>query len=448
MGKQISFISDNFPVLEENQFTIEAVQDIQVFDEHENNEGADQFADQIDFFVSCRRLNIPAMELHSCYPPDKSEGDFRYHIPQITFMDEGLPWKRKLDVSSTVRRLPWLVLMVFWADEGTRKRELPFNEAFRIEKWNEVYIERELYPEERRGEKNEELCTVLDIPCDILIKLLPQACELPYMAHVRQVGVEQKEERLFTTEGRFSSLIGNRAILPAGRQESVRYEAHVLSLEGIEQFLAANEENRKIMSEGKKTVRMLRLAGWEFTMKSGSESPFPACAGHLKTGYLGEPDSGQVEKLDKEVGSLVSFGCRPMNYKLRDGRTTAAWYQPPLLPAQALFEKSETAKQLAEYTCLNHGDGGIAYLTDVQMLDVTYAAAWTLGRLLGMKNQAYLTALYDLRRLHYEKEKQDWNIRVVESLFMNGGEEGEGPAEVRLQGICSHQLAELLKEEK
>jgi len=85
---------------------------------------------------------------------------------------------------------------------------------------------------------------------------------------------------------------------------------------------------------------------------------------------------------------------------MRQGEKTVSWYRGPLVPLN--YDKP---KQIQEpVSC---ADELLRYDPDTGLFEVTYAAAWQLGRLLALQNQSFALALNRTRKtLRAEAELQ------------------------------------------
>ncbi|HEX2094725.1 MAG TPA: hypothetical protein VHG28_20140, partial [Longimicrobiaceae bacterium] len=94
--------------------------------------------------------------------------------------------------------------------------------------------------------------------------------------------------------------------------------------------------------------------------------------------------SGDVEA-DAAVADAFGLGYTAMDHALVDGDATVSWYRGPLLPLgtpRFVDPPYVAASPLLRYD------------PTTGMFDVSYAAAWELGRLLALRDNAYATALY------------------------------------------------------
>ncbi|NUO79046.1 hypothetical protein HUU05_03140, partial [candidate division KSB1 bacterium] len=103
---------------------------------------------------------------------------------------------------------------------------------------------------------------------------------------------------------------------------------------------------------------------------------------------------------DQIAEKFLQLGFVPVRHRLRARGKTISWYRGPLMPftpepfdTTALF-KVTNADELLRY---HHSNG---------MFEVSYAAAWELGRLLALRSKKISTALFNWKRNHRQQIKQ------------------------------------------
>ena len=114
------------------------------------------------------------------------------------------------------------------------------------------------------------------------------------------------------------------------------------------------------------------------------------------------------------------MGFAPVNHSLRNGDTTISWYRGPLVPM--------CVRESMTYTDISCADAALRYDPTTGMFDASYAAAWQLGRLLALQDQAFAQALFRFRT-----DYQRW-IRRTNTASANGIMEKQAAADERQHG--------------
>ncbi len=220
--------------------------------------------------------------------------------------------------------------------------------------------------------------------------------------------------QLMTLKRELSVLVANRFGQNAASATSTgRNIAMVVSLE---QYLTEDSLNDIDALSDDADMRFIVLTSWEFDCKPAAIN-FEQRSKKLNANALkyGDHDINLVE--DKgDFGAKLQAGMVPLPHTLRNNDRGLSWYRGPLVPtvqeqahwdnvqlsAQALGEEDSTlvatdADKLLRY---HPGEG---------MFDISYAAAYELGRVLSLRQPEYLK---NLRQ--YKKAKSRY-IKLAES---------------------------------
>ena len=96
------------------------------------------------------------------------------------------------------------------------------------------------------------------------------------------------------------------------------------------------------------------------------------------------------------------MGYVPLNHQLRTGGQTVSWYRGPLVPYQIPSQRVTLP--------IASPDAATVFDPTTGMFDVSYAAAWTVGRMLSLQDAAFSTALYN-----WKKTAQAATVSAVEN---------------------------------
>ena len=205
----------------------------------------------------------------------------------------------------------------------------------------------------------------------------PTRDQLRLLAHVRSVtqpGASAPDET--------AVVLCHRTPAP-----SKRNTVHLVSVEGW-----YTREGRFATPSGT-FARLVCLKTWQFT-----------CTAHPDRDFLGLVTSlthGTLTLLDKPSATDVPFAMRigavPLRHARGDGTAGLAWYRGPLSPVAIDDAGTLTLSESAE--------GAAPALRDeaLEMDDVSYPAAWELGRMLALDSGDAATALYHWKRARYRE---------------------------------------------
>ena len=426
-GGQIQFVEACHPPLVAGEYTVSMRQQIKESKEALVPWNSDPYASELAFSVDAPRFTLNPGDIHSVYPPVNETGRFDHALPHVVFTRRTLPWERKLD--GMLPQLgepfaPWLALLLLQEDElrglddqgkinsrpvfsqngesllhalsnnvlvpdvgqsGPGNQNDP-NDTIRRKTW-----EREKWRYE--GDQSEvKCCLAIDLPAALFKAIAPRSTDLPHLAHVRQVDTGNKEVQGFNDRGWFSLVIGNR--LP---QAEKSHRILLVSLEGWQNCL-----NDNWVPAANQKVRLAVLGSWTFTCEGpndfkgsmdrlnfGSQPPPPQARQRVpESGFHlpYQPYNKASSSADDLVNAAFSRGYTALDHAMRQGERIVSWYRGPLVPLS--YNKP---KQIQEV--VSCADELLRYDPDTGLFDVTYAAAWQLGRLLALQNQAFALAL-------------------------------------------------------
>lgn len=99
---------------------------------------------------------------------------------------------------------------------------------------------------------------------------------------------------------------------------------------------------------------------------------------------------------NKNANSYLSRGFVPMQHRMRSGADTVSWYHGPLVNWDQEYDINLPVEQ---------ADALVRFHPDTGMFDVSYAAAWELGRLMALNSVRFSTELFHWKRRHIQQLK-------------------------------------------
>ena len=119
--------------------------------------------------------------------------------------------------------------------------------------------------------------------------------------------------------------------------------------------------------------------------------------GHVSVFQLSKNHSPTLripESRNKLANKYLAQGYAPVPHFMRQGSKTVSWYRGPLSTIDRSGANAENNSLLNVVVA----DELVRYLTDTGMFDISYAAAWELGRLLALQNKQFSTDLHRWKR--------------------------------------------------
>ncbi len=346
----------------------------------EGGETNNYYRDQ-PFEVLAPRYAVEGSEIQAYFPPPGGIADYRNVLPHLVLRTRNLPWERK--VWSKEKGVPWLALLVLSEQEalegraemqtGTVADLAPDNTEANV--WSRTIDgEKIRLPIFTREEDTETPVRLLDLDLDLFLQLCPRREELPLLAHIRHVDTTDKVPLEMVADGEFAVLVANR--FPEAGANTV----HLISLEGWHKLLDAPAETQHAETR----VRLVALGSWSFVCDAAGQDTFGGLMQRLRNNaaVFGVPPLAQGG--DAYVNGALVRGYVPVDYRPLESTPAFAWYRGPLSPLVTKPHGRPPFKR---------ADAALVYDDRRGLFDVSYAAAWQLGRLLALASPTFTKGL-------------------------------------------------------
>ena len=395
-------------------------------------DGASHALDDSRYFdIVGPRFALPASDVAGVFPPRNAQGPFENALAQIAIKRRTLPWERTLDKTNLIGAptspglpelypMPWLALLLFEEGEYTLLANTPL----------ENHVPASVFA--RLGRPANVLCTAVEADKSLVTEIMPSKEELALLSHVRWVNIDDRELNVEGSDGWFSVVVTNR--LPS---RGAKFRACLVSLEERTDLVKKDPppsyvptifipitrevtfrdvqyreaERNKVVERrtdphaGRLTVvkpvktRLVVLHSWQFT-SSGPGTFFTLMQGL---------DVGMIGKVKKEgEPALTDTAHMRLDLQDRGGEKETVWYRGPLVP----FEL--TRDPLGPY---HSADQARRATPETGAEDVSYAAAFEVGRLLAASDARLAQELLRWRREAYKQSGRLDNVADVKSAF-------------------------------
>jgi hypothetical protein len=348
------------------------------------------------FLVRGPRVLQPA-DIASVFPPENGLGEYSHTLPHVVLSRSTLPWERSAlsgnrgGETGGSAPLPWLALLLF-ADDGPAATITTLG-ALRTAVsaspwWPRTSVE--------TGDDPATKVTVIDVDQGLLRSLLPSAADLASLSHVRRM----------TPAGIDTSVVaGGRLPTPGGRST-----VHLVSVDSRYVVPAGGGAAAFDFqgATGSDLVRLVSLRSWTyscieplqtFTHLVANLDPYVAGVATGRPATLRLPPVGAAN-----AEALLADGNVPMPHQIRSGQRTVSWYRGPLVPWTA--DPSSAGSTAAGLGLpVRAADALTRYDPVTGLFDVSYAAAWEIGRMLTLRSQQVSTSLYLVKRRLVQQAK-------------------------------------------
>jgi hypothetical protein len=307
-------------------------------------------------------------EVFSVSPSENESGNFSDILPFIVLEKETLPWEHPLSSAN----IPWVALMVISSvDQGVVEQDMTVSDLLN-KRDDTVYFPPAASLPAVSADKGTDFCHVIDMPLDVCRSLMPSPADLPYLCHARAINLGKTEDDICAKDGYFSVVMANR--FPRSGNEPVQNTVHLVSLLGF------MKDGVWSIPDTCKTVRMVSLYHWSVFSQTDNAESFSTIVDRLRQN-CGVINNGEADEMRKQ-------GYRAKKHWTRSGEETWSIYRSPLIPY------NNTDRLPDAWTA----DGRLIYDKKRGVLDVTYAAAWQLGRLITLSKKAVAAAVFIWRR--------------------------------------------------
>lgn len=370
-GDTITFIQNHLPAVEAGAYKLTLTLDVFLPDNQRET-----IEKKFSFTIAGERFALKPADIQAVFPPAGSLGDHSDVLPHILLNRSTLPWEREISPgynrAHPGQESPWLALLLF--DEA----ENPKTEIVTVD---ELWKTLGAFYQQEAGQDGGDQATVIWVSKNLLECILPSASELAYLAHVRQTGEPQDGQE-------FAVVIANR--LPTTGRLSY---AHLVSVEG--RYNKDGTFNYPNARDGD-LIPLVSLYSWRFACQDDQHS-FSGLMTQLGTRFqtLRLPKQTNSNPVSQDAETYLAMGCVLLPHTLRNGETTRSWYHGPLIPGENTTPDGE-----APSLPIRSSDRLVRYNPTYGMFDVSYAAAWELGRLLTLQSKTVSTDLYLWKRTH------------------------------------------------
>ena len=362
------------------------------------------------FIIQGSRFVLNPAEIHAVFPPTGSSGAYGHRLAHIVLNKRALPWEHPLvDVD---RSSPWLALLVLTPDQLVTSHFPPLTPPARRDSSSAAAmpLASVLSPTDASGggativgptlvlSPWEDLTALsvraIDVPAATFNSFVPDLATARLSAHVRRVDIDDKADLQMKDDGWFAMVVGDRLPTMPTSGPAVPHIAHLVSLEGFEEYLGASQ---KPLADGS-FARMISLASWSFSVEPEGAS-FTKLMNNLMT-PASEQGTGWLLRHPITTGSADSTrsfaqralagGYTALPYQTRVGQETFCWYRGPLAAAPIAPALTDRAPRTSAAAMVYDPDHGV--------FDLSYAVAFQTGRLLALSSSGFSVSLMGWRR--------------------------------------------------
>jgi len=422
---QMVLYDDILTPLEDNTYRVTVETDVTVDGAPPNTaDPTNPLSKQSFFTIQGPRFQLAQTEVAGVFPPRNGHGSFSENVPHIVLYRRTLPWERPLDpagkfpphvtnpgdaVPPALPR-PWLALLVFEDGDNFKiVQNMPLQQIVGPQIYQDL------------GSPPNVNCDALVTDLFTLDSVLPTVEELSLLTHVRQVNVNDRELNIGSTDGFLAVVMSNRLPSPNSNCTaclvSVEARSDLYSNPSLGAHAAA-EESRFAPQEafsfsapvnfrspvliggvGRigyinpivytiQSVQLVLLQSWKFS--ATGVGSFRDLMQELNVAMIGTvANPGHPP--------LTDSGHLPVDLQDRAGEPEKVFYRGPLTPFQL------TRDPLGPY---HSADQCVRATPETGGKDISYAAAFEVGRLIAASDKTLASALAQWRRDAYSQSSR------------------------------------------
>lgn len=407
-----------------------------------------------EFNVISPRFSLPEGAISSFYPPQGHE-DRAEVLPNVVFNDPTLPWervgswnqKKSSDGDYDRNRVPWLAVIVFTQEE-LRLNASDLEEVFQdkdvkdfkkqstalstlmfaksVNKLGATNTSPVLYDESDGDAKTEviflgnnlfrSLFSEYDDKGKMIESETGYVQHHRFLAHLRHINVKNTASAASTeSDDHAYSVILSHRIGTLSISKPTPVVAHLVNIEGVESTRFAAD---------KKFVAMSSLHSWEYTCLPPNSLNIEDAFEHL--GYSlnvlrpvltandqkaldpAHENDQNVKKIKDRLIKRIDDGFSLVRYRVQTGDITAAFTKSPFAPSAVPFPPG------SQWPASSTTGSKLQILDpNLNLMDITYSAAWNLGKALGLAHPEFATAFGRLRKQIYDAGINEAQVRVI-----------------------------------
>ncbi|KAF8806755.1 hypothetical protein BYT27DRAFT_7338779 [Phlegmacium glaucopus] len=392
------------------------------------------------FFVTAPRFSIDSNLIHSTFPLPGVSAHPNI-LPHIVFNDPHLPWQTAIGTidDSDIMRIPWLAVIAFEQSElHMTADDTVFPQGFGSDSKQSFTMSSRMtlatltrsglhciVPnlDQAFAEDPSLPNTKVDVifpKKDLFLALFSVSASSPsidldrykYLAHARQVNTTHMTDSGVIDEGTFSIVFSHRTGPHFGSDASPTTPkpcvVHLVSLDAV------NSVPKSSLTSGYTRAALVSLFSWTYDCLPPETLNFEDVMRKVGKNCkaFGTPKAirHRVVEVPVLVRKRIHDGYTLLRYRVQTGEETVALMRGPLTPCIGpdtpwLDVHSNTGEDL-QIIDKNLG-----------LIDISYSAAWQLGKSLAIADQAFCAALLRIRSDVYNYSNEQAKQEKLSSVF-------------------------------
>ena len=336
----------------------------------------------------CIAINTERLEDSDVFhvsPPPNDQGDFSTELPFMVFNDPTYPWIKNLSTCDNLP-LPWIALIVISENEVLEEKDIPHSELTNEAQRTDVYFQYDY--NKNSPSKEDDLVHLVTISKKTFDSIMPDIEDRAWLTHCKnEVDLSATDDITIQKDGNFSVVIANR-FPPRNSETTLKYTAHLIP--------AYLYDDRNKIPAGT-DIELISLYHWSFYSEKCACDPNDKISDKSFVSFINGLKNKDDEK-DAPKNSRQVCDSKLKEHRLRTGEKTYSLYHGPIMPMK--YNRASNINGEEIYT----SDGRLIYDKENGIFDVSYAAAFNLGRLVTLSHNAEAQKIVNWRK-NNKKEK-------------------------------------------
>lgn len=391
------------PSLEEGDYTINFKQTINSTDE--------SYSITKEFRVGLNTKILQDEAVFNVHPAPNELGDFSKELPYIVFNDPSYPWIKSISSDNENNQpIPWLALIVVSEDEIVEEKDIEHSQLKDESKKDKnvffKYEENDFFP--CHATDNIHLITISK---KTFKSIMPEKDERRWLVHGKQVELSYTEDVIAKKNGYFSVAIANR--FPPASNDPNKSKKNTVHL--VAAYLYDSKDIlKKINDETTEFVKMISLYHWNIY------SEYVETNKKVDPNEKNEPDKSFSTLTQNIAAGTVNEEHALREHFFRNGTKTYSWYYSPIRSLN--YKRVSSNEVTLNGEDRRTADGRLIYNTNYGIFDVSYSAAFNLGRLVTLSHESEAQRIVSMRKqykiqTHLNSLKKE--IGIDNSLLKN-----------------------------
>lgn len=380
-------LADNcLPPLYEGFYNVKFDHSMTVEEKTNNNKSNNKdenFHIEKKFCVAINAEKLPDTDVFHVSPAPNDQGDFSTELPFMVFNDPTYPWLKNLSTRDNFP-IPWIALIILSENEVIEEKDIQHSELSKESEKSGIYFR---YDDNKNSSyKDEDSVHIVRVERATFDSIMPDIEDRAWLTHCKnEVDLSATDDITIQKDGNFSVVIANR-FPPRNTETTLKYTAHLIP--------AYLYDDRNKIPAGT-DVELISLYHWSFYSEKCASDPNDKISDKSFVSFI---DRLKNKDDEKAKNSRQVCDSTLKEHRLRTGEKTYSLYHGPIMPMK--YNQASNINGEEVYT----SDGRLIYDKENGIFDVSYAAAFNLGKLVTLSHNAEAQKIVNWRKTQKTKE--------------------------------------------